>query len=489
MGYKYSDPVAWIDEDSKKDVLAAYHDGYMKPLVISDHGIPERTPMDASVVYPTGSTTEEQKQVVDRAEQRNLKVIQAVIGAQCCVEHYRSQKVIGTEDIFVVTVEVYKEYTAVSLLKAEGSAYYIKDTARIPLRAPAPENEHRFLYHMAMNVNRIKYKNGINPALHPAMKVVLAGSFWNETTHVKYMEERLTDCKVFSYKPAHALTLGGCLFLRKYGKRHPVRVFYDEFVYAQCTLPLSHLEALSPERQEEYWRKIRAVSQKDEKFYIKNYNAQDYLDVYESIHKDYPCFSFYYQYGSKKTTLTTEIQNGKYVTVENIAYPDKCGWKLQEIEQKADEIIRTCINGKALSDDEIVAAVYSYMTKHYEYTKEARKNGQFPENTYSIECLLSAGVCSGYSLSMVFILRNLLQIPASYVSGECIQTDIHNVASGNHSWNVIETPKLGRRYRYYDLTFDLGRKKDFGYYALDETQMRSRGHFMDGNDRLLCACR
>lgn len=487
MGYKYSDPVAWIDEDSKKDVLAAYYDGYMKPLVISDHGIPEKTPVEASVIYPTGSTTEEQKQVVDRAEQRNLKVIQAVIGAQCCVEHYRSQKVIGTEDIFVVTVEVYKEYTAVSLLKAEGSAYYIKDTARIPLRAPAPENEHRFLYHMAMNVNRIKYKNGINPALHPAMKVVLAGSFWNETTHVKYMEERLTDCKVFSYKPAHALTLGGCLFLRKYGKRHPVRVFYDEFVYAQCTLPLSHLETLSPERQEEYWRKIRAVSQKDEKFYIQNYNAQDYLDVYESIQRDYPCFSFYYEYGSKKTILTTEVQNGKCVTVENIAYPDKCGWKLQEIEQKADEIIRTCINGKALSDDEIVAAVYSYMTKHYEYTKEARKNGQFPENTYSIECLLSAGVCSGYSLSMVFILRNLLQIPASYVSGECIQTEIHNVASGNHAWNVIETPKkLGCR--YYDLTFDLG-KSDFGYYALDETQMRSRGHFIDGNERLLCACR
>lgn len=265
MGYKYSDPVAWIDEDSKKDVLAAYHDGYMKPLVISDHGIPEKTPVEASVIYPTGSTTEEQKQVVDRAEQRNLKVIQAVIGAQCCVEHYRSQKVIGTEDIFVVTVEVYKEYTAVSLLKAEGSAYYIKDTARIPLRVHVPGNEHRFLYHIAMNVNRIKYKNGINPALHPAMKVVLAGSFWDEMTRVKYMEERLTDCKVFSYKPAHALTLGGCLFLRKYGKRHPVRVFYDEFVYAQCTLPLSHLEALSPERQEEYWRKIRAVSQKDEK--------------------------------------------------------------------------------------------------------------------------------------------------------------------------------------------------------------------------------
>ena len=98
MGYKYSDPVAWIDEDRKKDVLAAYHDGYMKSLVISDHGIPERTPVEASVVYPTGSTREEQKQVVDRAEQRNLKVIQAVIGAQCCVEHYRSQKVIGTED-------------------------------------------------------------------------------------------------------------------------------------------------------------------------------------------------------------------------------------------------------------------------------------------------------------------------------------------------------------------------------------------------------
>lgn len=475
MRYKYTDVTIQIDQDHEKDIIAGFHDTYKKAMVISDRGIKELEKVhEASVIYPTGSTKEQQSEIVKAAEQRGIVVKQAVSGSNACLEHYLSQKVIEKEP-YVIICEVYKAHTAVSLMRWKGTGYCTQETICIEEGEANSEDEHATLYHMLSSVRQLKHKYDIATA-----KVLLSGRFFKEKTKVQHMKTRLKDDEVNCYKPEHALALGGCLFLRRCGRRHPAQEFSDRFVRTHCTLPLSQLETLSPKEQGMYHRKLKAVARRDKEFFVESeeFHAQSFLDVYEAISQDFPEFWFTYDYG--KVKLKQVRQGEKKQIIEEIPYKKKSDKEtLERIEKKADEIIQTCVNGRTLSDDELIKAVYQYMTTHFEYTKEPKKNGKFPAYTHSIAALLYGGVCQGYAYSLVFLLRNKLQVPAAYVSGEVLQQK----EVGDHGWNVIESASAKHGYQYYDVTFDLGRTNK--YFALQDEQMRVRGHWVSGRYKKL----
>ena len=132
------------------------------------------------------------------------------------------------------------------------------------------------------------------------------------------------------------------------------------------------------------------------------------------------------------------------------------------------------MQGRTLTDEEIVRAIYKYMAENYHYTTEPLdKEGRFPAYTYTLEgSLLSAGVCAAYSQALVYMLSVKLQIPCQYVVGKVSQSS----GIGSHAWNIVQ--ESTGEFRLYDLTFDLC-KKEFEYFCKDDLEFRVRGHILD----------
>ena len=112
--------------------------------------------------------------------------------------------------------------------------------------------------------------------------------------------------------------------------------------------------------------------------------------------------------------------------------------------------------------------------KDYHYTTEPMDKNGFPKYCYTLEGLLSSGVCACYARSLVYLLAIKLQIPCQYVTGEVVQQ-----TTGSHAWNVIQ--QTSGKYRHCDVTFDLG-KYEKEYFSMNDIQFRARGHFSNTNE-------
>ena len=304
-------------------------------------------------------------------------------------------------------------------------------------------------------------------------KILLAGSFWNIQKHVECLKDKLPDNTVYAYKPAHAMALGGSVFLKKYGRHHPTCRVPEHFPSYHCTsLPTTQLQKLSPLRQKMYDEKLDAIKQKKEEvLYTGPCTAEDIRIVQQSLFEDHPEIDFMYNYN--KGTLWQVKKNGNaYIEKETLAY--KTDKMFERISAKADENIRKAMKGRILTDEEIVRAIYKYMAENYHYTTEPLdKEGRFPAYTYTLEgSLLSAGVCAAYSQALVYMLSVKLQIPCQYVVGKVSQRS----GIGSHAWDIVQ--ESTGEYRLYDLTFDLG-KKEFEYFCKEDLEFRVRGHILD----------
>ena len=469
----YTDPVFMPSECNRKDILAAYDPEYHKAMIISDTGIEGNSVIkkgqEVSVIYPAASTKEEQTEIVKKhTDHYGVKVNQAVLGNLALVEFYKSQGKITSDDVNVITVETYMKYTDVSLLTQDGEVFHICEKERIPEGDGNLDRAATVSYRTAAAVNRMGQKTKTRGS-----KILLSGSFWNMQEHVESLKDKLPDNTVYAYKPAHAMALGGSIFLKKYGRHHPTCRVPEHFPSYHCTsLPTTQLQKLSPLRQKMYDEKLDAIKQKKEEvLYTGPCTAEDIRIVQQSLFEDHPEIDFIYNYN--KGTLWQVKKNGNaYIEKETLAY--KTDKMFERISAKADENIRKAMKGRILTDEEIVRAVYEYMAKNYHYTTESLdKEGRFPAYTYTLEgSLLSAGVCAAYSQALVYMLSVKLQIPCQYVVGKVSQRS----GIGSHAWDIVQ--ESTGEYRLYDLTFDLG-KKEFEYFCKEDLEFRVRGHILD----------
>ena len=479
---KYTELVIKVDVKDKKDLIAGYDMKYCKAMILTDKGLDDhsifKSGQDISCVYPTSSTEKEQAEILKIATARGFHVVQAVIGSLGIAEFYKSQAVLQPEDTFVITIETDRIYTDLTLLKQSNGSWHIQKKERMDVggecgSAGAAMNESALIYRTAAGIHRLKQAAGIRSV----PKILLAGQFWNLQVHVENIKNKLPENRIFAYKPTHIIALGALEFLKRHSRRHPACNVPDHFASYQCTrFPASEFEKLTPKRQEMYQKKLDAiVHKKPEIIYAEHVDSDDIKTVQEALFIDHPEIDFLIDYMEGKV-WTTKINGKKCVVKENLIYTDQT--LLKKIDQKIEEIIKKSLKGESLTDAQIVRAIYEHMTKAYHYTTEpVGKDGKFPAYCYTLEALLSAGVCSSYSRSLVYILGVKLQIPCRYVVGEVLQ---RISGAGDHAWAIIQTPDKG--YRQYDLTFDLG-KETKGYFAMDDLAARSRGHFLDGKSK------
>lgn len=468
----YTDPVFVPNECNKRDILAAYDPEYYKAMIISDTGIEEHSVIkkdqEVSVIYPSASTKEEQEKVVKKhTEHYGVKVTQAVLGSLALAEFYKSQGKITSDDANVITVETYEHYTDVSLLKHDGKVCHICEKERIPEGDSNPDRVATVSYRTAAAVNRMGQKTKTRGS-----KILLSGNFWNMQEHVESLKDKLPDNTVYAYKPAHAMALGGSIFLKKYGRHHPTCRVPEHFPSYHCmALPTTQLPKLNTLRQRMYCEKLDAIKQKKEEALYGACTAEDIRIVQQSLFEDHPEINMIFNY-DQGSMLKVE-ENGKaYITKETLVY--RTDRMIDKISAKADENIRKAIQERSLTDEEIVRAVYEYMAENYHYTTEPLdKEGRFPAYTYTLEgSLLSAGVCAAYAQALVYMLSVKLQIPCQYVVGKVSQSS----GTGSHAYNIVQ--ESTGEFRLYDLTFDLG-KKEFEYFCKDDLEFRVRGHILD----------
>lgn len=468
----YTDPVFMPNECNKRDILAAYDPEYYKAMIISDTGIEEHSVIkkdqEVSVIYPSASTKEEQARIVkNHTDHYGVKINQAVLGNLALLEFYKSQKKITSDDVNVITVEAYEQYTDVSLLKHDGEVCHICEKERIPEGDSNPDRAATVSYRIAAVINHIGQKTKICGS-----KILLSGNFWNTQEHVESLKDKLPDNTVYAYKPAHAMALGGSIFLKKYGRHHPTCRVPEHFPSYHCmALPTTQLPKLNPLRQRMYCEKLDAIKQKKEEALYGACTAEDIRIVQQSLFEDHPEINMIFNY-DQGSMLKVE-ENGKaYITKETLVY--RTDRMIDKISAKADENIRKAIQERSLTDEEIVRAVYKYMAENYHYTTEPLdKEGRFPAYTYTLEgSLLSAGVCAAYAQALVYMLSVKLQIPCQYVVGKVSQSS----GTGSHAYNIVQ--ESTGEFRLYDLTFDLG-KKEFEYFCKDDLEFRVRGHILD----------
>lgn len=468
----YTDLVFMPNECNKRDILAAYDPEYYKAMIISDTGIEEHSVIkkdqEVSVIYPSASTKEEQEKVVKKhTEHYGVKVTQAVLGSLALAEFYKSQGKITSDDANVITVETYEHYTDVSILKHDGKVCHICEKERIPEGDSNPDRVATVSYRTAAAVNRMGQKTKTRGS-----KILLSGNFWNMQEHVESLKDKLPDNTVYAYKPAHAMALGGSIFLKKYGRHHPTCRVPEHFPSYHCmALPTTQLPKLNTLRQRMYCEKLDAIKQKKEEALYGACTAEDIRIVQQSLFEDHPEINMIFNY-DQGSMLKVE-ENGKaYITKETLVY--RTDRMIDKISAKADENIRKAIQERSLTDEEIVRAVYKYMAENYHYTTEPLdKEGRFPAYTYTLEgSLLSAGVCAAYAQALVYMLSVKLQIPCQYVVGKVSQSS----GTGSHAYNIVQ--ESTGEFRLYDLTFDLG-KKEFEYFCKDDLEFRVRGHILD----------
>ena len=453
-------------------VLSGYDTKYCKAMIISDMGMTglppkEREGRKVSAVYPTGSTEVERNNIVAYINAQGFQIIQAVLGACALAEFYTYQNRLHGSDTNIITVETNGTYTDISLVKCEGTNYRIQDKERILEGSDDPEREATAAYRTAVGINRMRQKHKIQKC-----KVLLAGDFWNVQKHVEYVKEKLTDVTVYAYKPSHALVLGGCMFLKKHGRKNPTYAFPEHFSSYHCTaLPATAFQKLNANEQEIYCKKLDAIGRmkKEVKYGNNNCSPQELMEVHEAMAVDHPEIQILIDYEKHNFWVT---EDKKYVTREELVY--KKDEKLKEISNKAEQIIKTVLGKKELNDDQITKLIYEKIMKDYHYTTEPMDKNGFTKYCYTLEGLLSSGVCACYARSLVYLLAIKLQIPCQYVTGEVVQQ-----TTGSHAWNVIQ--QTSGEYRHCDVTFDLG-KYEKEYFSMNDIQFRARGHFPNTNE-------
>ncbi len=311
------------------------------------------------------------------------------------------------------------------------------------------------------------------------VKIFCSGVLWECSMAVDMIKTLIPNGKVHVYKPQSAAVLGGCLY-REIGKAYKwdgILDIDDKDVLYQAGKTMGNISRLNQNMQRTYRNVLEGVLQNKEIMTLP-VTSSELRDIYFALETDYPDLEFRWDY--MESSYTPVTMDGKLAMKLYLKYKEK-GSLLKRLDRKSDEIIEAALKNRQLSDEEMVRAIYLYMSEQYHYTRERTKDGEFPEHAYTLEALLKGGVCRGYAVSFVYILRKL-QIPILYIEGEADGNEF-----GGHAWNLIQM--TDGTFKHIDLTWDMGKgrsEKELCYMGLDDIAMKARKHFWNPYHYPIC---
>lgn len=156
---------------------------------------------------------------------------------------------------------------------------------------------------------------------------------------------------------------------------------------------------------------------------------------------------------------------GKYIELQVAMNYDMTAEQNAIVNGVVEEIAAAVPDG--LTDAEKVKYVNDYLVKHTKYNLESEES---PYTPYSI-LMNGEGVCEGYALSALLLLREL-DVEVKYISGEA-------VPGGLHAWNLV---KLDGEWYHLDVTWndpvpDQGDNVRYDYFLLAENKIAKDHHW------------
>ena len=482
----------------------------------------------AVLVCPASALYEEKAEMKTNAENKRFHITGEVCSPLGIAEFYAGQKLIAAEDRNIFVIDMWDTFTDICFLQNEKGIRRLIDVQRVDygygrltdlvmdffarqllgmntsnlacskgeqyLRASAAafvdrmvhnrSQKETFTFHApkgekeySVQIRRKDFQRIVGEVLTEVIasmnrlcmlhnvkngRVILSGQFFEGMDAVKEVKNRFPSLTVFSYKPGEVAVLGGaCYSNTTRGCQLKYEVDELQIQYKQRRKMGSFCN-LSPQQQEAYRKTLECIIAGKNKvtFYGE---SSDVLRVYTAIIDDFPEVDIICDY--IKCRMLIDEQN--HTVTSSLIYKDNGVEMLRSINRKVYEIIANTLKGNKLTDSEILEAIYDYMTKHYRYTKEEKKNGSYPPYAYTLETLLRLGVCYGYAISAVYILRQL-QIPLILARGDA------GVDLKPHAWNIIQLSD--GTYRHLDMTWDLGGKGAKQHLLLDDVGMKARKH-------------
>jgi len=525
----FSNPV--IQYMNSQNIKVAGIDGkWNRPIIISDSGDAEKISIPSvGAIFPSGAPSTERDDIKCLLGLKGVKVSCFIESAIGVAEYYKRQKVINTQDKELIIVDVDQHFTDLCHVKYEADGYLIKNRLRVDygvdfvadrlvelpryknlsdaleelsdviqteiLRSQLPREKvmmstkrhvimlkrqdivsciRKFLITIMANIDTMMFRENISKGV-----LLLSGKLWACPEAVQMMKDRYEGRKIVSYKPETAALLGGVYYLQQY---HPMK---SSWFIDSTYLVLHHKDVwgevnkLNRYQKEGYWKLLEAILKREKEVLLKG-NMQDLSAIYSALHIDYPETGILWSYTKSRCY---RVGTSKDPFIKFILSYKETGVNLmKKIDEKAETILRSIVFDRtAYSDHEIIEKIYWYISRCYHYTKEKTPTGEFPDYAYTLETLLRCGVCHGYAISMIYLLKKM-QIPIRYVGG-----DADGSSFGGHAWNLISTIDGG--YRHLDITWDLEkaqRNKEMKYFLLDDIGMKARKHFWNPQEYPMC---
>lgn len=522
--------------------LAGVQDEWKRAMLLKDGVLIDKKFANTSAVLvcPVSVLVNEKADMKSKAGKEGVSIIDEVCAPLGVIDFYICQKEISSTDQNIFVIDVWDTFTEISYIKNMGGIRRIEDSKRldfgyeqlidkvfdwfiqklvgigviVPVNSSGAKDLRMQVYSLvyrmshsrqikdtvtfqlekrkkkySLQIKRSDFEVIVTEMLMSIVtatncmrvihniklgKLILSGTFFECTEIVKEIKARIDLLDVLSYKAGEASVLGAaCYSFSKYGGQRKYSLDDTKIQYNQ-KYKLGSVCNLTADQQTAYWKILDAVMNRKSEVMYKGF-CKDISIVYSALRNDYPEVDIIWDYSSSQIWENDHKLN---VTLL-LKYKTDGNCLLTNINQKVYDIINAGLKGNMLSDQEILEEIYCYMSKQYHYTKEQTQDGHFPSHAYTLETLLRFGVCRGYAISMVYILRKL-QIPSTYISGDADGNEF-----GGHAWNIIQLSD--GTYRHFDMTWDLGKSRIKEYFLLDDISMKARKHFWKTLDYPECA--
>lgn len=525
----FSNPVVQYEKFSNIKV-AGINSKWNRPIVISDSGITEKILMPSvGALIPSGAPSTEVDDIKYLLESKDVKVSHFIESAIGVIEYYKRQKAINYSEKELIIVEVNQYFTDLCHVKCEADKYLINSRLRVDygidfvarclaelpryknlsvyfeelltviqseiLRSQLPREKvmmgtkqqntmlkrqdfvgciRKFLKIIMVNIDAMMFRENIGKSV-----LLLSGKLWVCPEAVQMMKDRYIGKKIVSYKPETAALLGGVYYSQQHHPMQALCLIDSNYSTLHCKDVWGKVNKLNQHQKQGYWKLLEAILKKEKEVLLKG-NIQDLSAIYNALCVDYPETDILLSY-TKSTCYLVGTSSDPFIKFIP-SFKENGAKLMKKIDKKAESILKSIVfDRKQYSDYEIIEMIYWHISRHYHYTKEKTSAGEFPDYTYTLETLLRCGVCHGYAISMIYILKKL-QIPIFYVGG-----DADGRAFGGHAWNLIST--IDGEYRHLDITWDLERacnNEAMKYFLLDDIGMKARKHFWNQQEYPMC---
>lgn len=423
-------------------------------------------------VFPIGEIVDKKFKIRKKIISHNMIIQEEICVPKAVGEFYVNQKVLSSLNQRYTVIDAEERFVDLCMVNCENGKDMCFKSQRIEYDDKMMQSILRKNYEESVIADFIsKIINGINLYRFtnqiPLGIILLSGEIFENQKLVERLRENLFDYQIYAYKPADAAVLGAAYHANRYIHSEETYIEEKRNTYINNR---SYYYKLENSQKEGYETLLRGIFNRRENVCFRG-KESDIYPIYQALRLDYPEIELIWDYRQSSYIKKTFVSSDCMIDMI-LKYKKNFETLLYKIENKVDQIIRKCIGSDSISDEELVKAVYKNLSEEYIYSKEKNRDGSYPDYAYTLEALLKNGVCRGYAVAMVFILKKL-QIPVMYISGDAAGQEF-----GGHAWNLVQN--IEGKYRHLDVTWDLGKPENkFNYFDLDDIQMRARRHFWD----------